>query len=301
MADDLSLPPPPGIEPLVGAVRQRCGTALRAVVLYGSTRRNENTAEGLVDLMAVVSDYRSVHGAGPAALMNFLLPPNVYYLEAGRGERRVRCKWIVVSERSLRRRTEGGFDGYFWARFTQPCRCVWASDPADLQRMARLRAAAARHFAIRAANLGRGCMSAEAFWIRAISATYGCELRPEPPGAARDLVERDSAFWRGLSAALLPNLPDIRREGERYRIEPGRARIAAGRADWLARRVWSRMLHVVRLLKAAGTFANGVDYLCWKIERHSGVRVEPTERMRRHPRLAAWGLMWRLWRSRALK
>jgi hypothetical protein len=67
------------------------------------------------------------------------------------------------------------------------------------------------------------------------------------------------------------------------------------------RRVWNRLLHVLRLFKAAGTFANGVDYLCWKIERHSGVRVEPTERMRRHPRLAAWRMMYRLWRRGALK
>ncbi|MGK7294359.1 MAG: hypothetical protein ACNS61_00860 [Candidatus Wenzhouxiangella sp. M2_3B_020] len=301
MADDLSLPPPPGMEPLVDAIRRRCGSALRAVVLYGSTRRSENPADGLVDLMAVVSDYRSMHGSGPAALMNFLLPPNVYYLEAGPDERRIRCKWIVVSERSLRRRTEGGFDAYFWARFTQPCRCLWAADSAALRRIARLRAAAARRFAIRAAGLGRASVTAEAFWIRAISATYGCELRPEPPGAARGLVERDQEFWRELSAGLLPEVPGILREGEIYRVEPGRARVTAGRAGWLVRRAWSRMLHVVRLLKAAGTFANGVDYLCWKIERHSGVRVEPTERMRRHPRLAAWGLMWRLWRSRALK
>ena len=301
MADDLSLPPPPGLEPLLAAVRQRCGSALRSIVLYGSTRRSDDIAEGLVDLMAVVSDYRSVHGPGPAALMNFMLPPNVYYLEAGPEERRVRCKWIIVSERSLRRRTDGGLDGYFWARFTQPCRCVWAADPADLQWMARRRAAAARRFAIRGALLGRAVLSADEFWIRAISASYGCELRPETPGAARGLVERDPEFWRGLSAELLPNVPGIRRQGDRYRIRPPRLRIATGRGGWLVRRLWSRMLHVLRLLKAAGTFANGVDYLCWKIERHSGVRVEPTERMRRHPRLAAWGLMWRLWKSRALK
>jgi hypothetical protein len=73
------------------------------------------------------------------------------------------------------------------------------------------------------------------------------------------------------------------------------------RAGWLARRAGNRLLHVLRLLKAAGTFANGVDYLCWKVERHSGVRVEPTERMRRQPRRTAWRLLVRLWRHGALK
>ena len=72
---------------------------------------------------------------------------------------------------------------------------------------------------------------------------------------------------------------------------------AAGMA---LRRVWSKSLNVMRLLKAAGTFANGIDYLSWKIERHSGVKVEVTDAMRRHPRLASWKLLIRMWRNGAL-
>jgi len=300
MARDLAAAAPDGLDPLIERIRERCAPALRAVVLYGSTRRNADIRAGLVDLMAIVGDYRSVHGTGLAATLNHLLPPNVYYLEAGPDHERVRCKYIIVSQRNFRGRTAGGLDGYFWARFTQPCRLVWTADEAAAAFVAECRARAAAHFAGEATHLGDGEFTATAFWIRAVSATYGCELRPEPPGAARALIERDPAFWEGLSQAVFPALDGVMQADGRYRItRSGRQRLA-GRIRWTLRRVWSKWLNVMRLLKAAGTFANGIDYLSWKIERHSGIKVEITEAMRRHPRIASWKLLFRMWRNGAL-
>ena len=306
MAIDLAEPPPPGLEPLVEALRVRYGDALRAVVLYGSCRRNADVTDGLVDLMAVVGSYRQAHGRGPlgllTALLNALLPPNVYYLEAGPAQARVRCKFIVVSETTLDRRTGGGLDAYFWARFAQPCRLVYRADEAAAAVIARCRAAAARTFAQQARTLGDGRIDGRGFWIRAVQATYGCELRPEPPGSAAVLIDRDPAFWQSVSAQVLPTLPGIEAiDGSDYRIETGRLEAAAGRMRWRLRRGWGKTLNVLRLLKAAGTFSNGIDYLVWKIERHSGIRVEPTERMRRWPRFSGLVLLARLWRRGAFR
>lgn len=301
MAKDLAADAPEGLAPLIERIRTRCGPALRAVVLYGSTRRNANIRDGLVDLMAIVADYRSVHGAGLVALFNRLLPPNVYYLEAGPDAARVRCKYIIVSETTFRTRTAGGLDGYFWARFSQPCRLAWTADSQAADRVAEARASAAAHFARQALALGNGSFTPARFWARAVSATYGCELRPEPPGAADALIDRDPEFWNGLSRALLPSLAGVSADNDStFRIELPRRRRISGKARWALRRSWSKSLNVLRLLKAAGTFANGVDYLSWKIERHSGIKVEVTDRMRRHPRLASWKLLFRMWRSGAL-
>ncbi|MCA1780384.1 MAG: hypothetical protein LC637_13725, partial [Xanthomonadaceae bacterium] len=172
MSADLDGARPDGLEPLIDAIGQRVGPALRSVVLYGSTRRSNNPGDGLVDLMAVVSSYRAVHGIG-ASLLNTLLPPNVYYLETGSDQARLRCKYIIVSEKTLRARTRGGLDGYFWARFTQPCRRVWAADQAAELLLAECRAQAAAHFARSAARLGSGVMTDQQFWVRALRATYG--------------------------------------------------------------------------------------------------------------------------------
>ena len=48
---------------------------------------------------------------------------------------------------------------------------------------------------------------------------------------------------------------------------------------------------------AAFTFSGGQSYLLWKIERHSGVRVEPLAWERRHPLLSAPFLAWRVYRK----
>lgn len=52
---------------------------------------------------------------------------------------------------------------------------------------------------------------------------------------------------------------------------------------WRLRRWQGRILSLLRLGKAVFTFANGVEYAVWKIERHTGVRVEITPMLRRHP------------------
>lgn len=301
MAKDLADDAPDGLQALVERINDRCGPSLRAVLLYGSTRRSANVRDGLVDLMAIVTDYRSVHGFGPTALLNYLLPPNVYYLEAGPEDARVRCKYIIVSEATLTRRTAGGLDGYFWARFSQPCRLIWADRPKVAERVAAARANAAAHFARQALALGNGTLTAAGFWVRAVAATYRCELRPEPPGTAEGLIGRDPDFWNRLSETLLPSLNGVSRTQDgTFRIDLARRRQLAGRLRWALRRGCSKSLNVLRLLKAAGTFANGVDYLSWKIERHSGIKVEVTDNMRRHPRLASWKLLFRMWRSGAL-
>jgi hypothetical protein len=51
------------------------------------------------------------------------------------------------------------------------------------------------------------------------------------------------------------------------------------------------------LLKATLTFEGGVDYILWKIERHSGVTVEIEPGLKRRPLLAMWVLSWRLYRK----
>ena len=65
---------------------------------------------------------------------------------------------------------------------------------------------------------------------------------------------------------------------------------------WRLRSLQGKVLSVLRLLKAITTFEGGVDYILWKIQRHSGVTVEVEPRLRRRPLLAIWVLSWRLYR-----
>ena len=76
-------------------------------------------------------------------------------------------------------------------------------------------------------------------------------------------------------------------------LDPAERARAAARAGPGAR-VLGRPLNILRLLKAAFTFEGAMDYVAWKVERHSGVRIEVAPWQRRFPLLAAPGLYWKL-------
>ena len=57
----------------------------------------------------------------------------------------------------------------------------------------------------------------------------------------------------------------------------------------------------LRLAKASATFAGGVDYIAWKINRHAGTEIAIKPWQRRWPLLAAISLLPRLLRSGAVR
>ena len=93
---------------------------------------------------------------------------------------------------------------------------------------------------------------------------------------------------------------------ERYRrfSAPAQAAIPAGRSagsSWRRRRLEGKALSVLRLAKASATFAGGVDYIAWKINRHAGTQFAIKPWQRRWPLLAAISLLPRLLKSGAVR
>lgn len=287
---------PAGVDSLAAALQSEFGDSLQAVLMYGSCRRKADASEGLVDLLVIVDNYRTAFKSRLWAMMNWLLPPNVFYLEARTEESVIRCKYAVITLAQFQRRCRARSDHYFWARFSQPMRLVWQrQDIAPA--LAQARASAALAFSARIAPLLAAGVSAEGFWQRCLAATYRCELRPEPPGNAARLIANDPAYWEQITLAIAEHSDVLAVGDSGYVAGPGGFSPLAMRISWQLRRLGGKLFNLARLFKAAGTFSNGIDYIVWKVERHSGVRIEPTERMRRYPRLAAWGLVWRLWRQ----
>ena len=70
---------------------------------------------------------------------------------------------------------------------------------------------------------------------------------------------------------------------------------------WWLRRIQGKLLSVLRLSKAALTFNEPLQYLLWKIERHTGIYIEPTPRQLRYPLIFAWPLLWKLRRRGAFR
>ena len=70
---------------------------------------------------------------------------------------------------------------------------------------------------------------------------------------------------------------------------------------WRLRRWQGKILSVLRLSKAAFTFQDSISYAAWKIERHTGVRVEVTPLLRRHPVLWGVKVSWQLLRRGVMR
>ena len=283
------------LRPLLDAIRLRHPNA-EALILYGSCRRQAIEADSLVDLLLLVSQYRDGSSSRLSAVANRILPPNVHYLETdgqADGKTPLRSKYAIITLADFARKVRSGLDSYFWARFTQPAQLLWHRHPDVIAQLAHCRAEAALGFWRRGLALcpsGEDTVSAaDAFWMRALSASYQRELRPEPSTHTATLVAADASYWQALTEVL-------------QIIAPSQQQSAGGaRWGWRLRRITGPSLNLLRLLKAASTFSDGVDYLSWKIQRHTGQKVTVSPFMRRHPRLAAAPLAWQLWRQRSAR
>ena len=277
-------------------LRRRFGSHAQAVLFYGSCRRSNDDTDGIVDLYVLVDDYRAAHGRSLPAIANRLLAPNVYYLELPIAGRIARAKYAVVSLDQFQRGTEDWFHPYLWGRFAQPCGLLYVTDETVRRRVVRALVAAIATFASRTLPTLPAEFAAEELWTRGLLLTYATELRSERPARIRALVAGALTELHALTEALARMQNWDRTPAGRYRNPSTRADRWSSTCGWAVRRVQGKALSVLRLLKASFTFDGGLGYVAWKIERHSGVRIDITPFMRRFPRLGAIGALWRTWR-----
>jgi hypothetical protein len=144
----------------------------------------------------------------------------------------------------------------------------------------------------------------EALWQRVFRETYAGELRPEADAAIGTLYAADPGRYDRAAASALRELAE---RGElRVEIEsagfrawlPARRRARIG---WRLRRPAARVAYAAQLLKTAFTFGDWLPYALWKLERHTGTHIEPSERQRRHPLIFAWPILWRVLARRDLR
>jgi len=297
-----TVPISPELAALGDQLKRRYGTSLAAVLFYGSCLRSGDVLDGLADLYVVVDGYRSAYGISLLALANWVLPPNVFYLELPLETGRIRSKYAVLSLRHLRTGTSPRwFHSYLWGRFAQPVAILYARDEQVRKQMVRALAQAAMTFLTRSLPRLPSRFAVRELWETGLALSYGCELRAEKSARHAQLFASHATHYRDLAKAVLPCLPYPVATEDTGGTEHYVARIPSrvrriSRVTWGIRRLQGKLLSVLRLGKAVFTFRGGVDYLLWKLERHSGVRIEVPEKVRRHPLVYGWPLFWRLYR-----
>jgi len=293
----------PGSRALADDVRRHCGPGVLAILHYGSALRTDDENH-VLDFYVLVDSYRATYPGRPVyGVMNRLLPPNVFSHTVEHGARTLRCKYAVIRiDQFAHRASTRAATPQIWARFAQPCRIMWVRDERTRESVLAALSTAAVTFHEETLRLLRGAVTVRDLWRCGLLETYARELRSE--GARRPEALYDSApdYFDRITEAAIPHcrMPAALRDGM---VEIDRSRAAVRRARLGARiaRPMGKAVSLLRLMKSAFTYSGGVDYILWKIERHSGVRLEATPWQKRHPLLGGWSLLWRLYKRGAFR
>ncbi|MCB1678301.1 MAG: hypothetical protein KDI16_06415 [Halioglobus sp.] len=303
--------PDPDADPLLAQLllqlRERHHQAICCALLYGSCLRSGDICDGLLDVYLICDSYRCAYRRALPAAANWLLPPNVYYAEVEAGSRTLRSKVTVISLGDFRRGcSPAWFESYIWGRFAQPTRIVYSRDTATRERVAQALLQAAHTLLTRAvpALPARGAVTE--LWQRALALSYATELRTERSARAAELARSSADFYAALTrhCAGTLNFPFAvyAEDGQlcyASQCSPVRRRWCT--LAWGLRRAQGKLLSVARLLKGLFTFSGGLDYVAWKLERHTGEPVVIPARVRRAPLLFLWGFFWKLYRRGLFK
>ena len=293
VAAELAQPVAPEVAGMAAAIAARHPGA-RAVLFYGSCLRETRLDGLMLDFYLLVDEYCAAFDRRWLAAANRLIPPNVFPFEHGG----LIAKYAVLTLADFARLTGPGTRNVsVWARFAQPSRLVWLADEAARSEIVAAVARAAPTLLAAA----RGCVADRLdpldLWREAFALTYRAELRAERRGRAGSVVDADPDRYRAFTlpalatAALEATIDDDMLVFARP-LSAGERRHA--QSAWARRRREGKALTLLRLLKATGTYAGGLDYLAWKIGRHSGQPIAIRPWQRRWPVLGALVLLPRL-------
>lgn len=274
VATELAEPVDPRVTAMAEAISAQYGEASRAVLFYGSCLRQRELDGLMLDFYLIVSDYDAAYPGSWLARANRLIPPNVFPFAQGG----LAAKYAVLSETDFA--ALNGIDAStvsVWARFAQPTRLVWSADEGARARvLAAIERAAPSLFALARPIAPTG--NPLDIWRAGFAQTYRAELRAEREDRSGSIVDADPDRYRRFGAAI-PESSMSRAEAERR---------------WRRLQRHGKLMSVARLAKASFTFAGGVDYLVWKINRHAGTQIVIKPWQRRWPLLGAVVLVPRL-------
>jgi len=308
VAAELAEPVDARVTAMAAALAARYPGAARAALFYGSCLREAQLDGLMLDFYLIVSDYRAAFGRGWFAFANRILPPNVFPFEHDG----LAAKYAVLSEADFARLNgPGAGDVSVWARFAQPSRLVWAADEAAREQAINAVARAVPTlFALTIPMLdGTARRDALAIFKAGFALTYGAELRAERASRPNAITDTDPIRYQRFGALALAEYPTPRpprRPKGYYKSgwQEGRERIRYRKAilrRWRVLRYKGKTLSLLRLAKATTTYAGGVDYLAWKINRHAGTKIEVKPWQRRWPILGGLILLPRLLRRGAIR
>lgn len=286
VAEELAISSQPGVPEFAQHIAAQYGAASRAVLFYGSCLRSEQLEGEMLDFYLIVSDYEAAYGKGWLATWNRRLPPNVFPFQHGG----LIAKVAVLSEQDFHHLNRPAASAVsVWARFSQPSRLVWCADD-DARQAAVLAISGAAPTLLNAAlaHVEREVDVLD-LWQSGFQMTYGAELRAERKDRPSSVIAFDLERYERFGSAALRHtmIANEVRDGKIHLLSDPERLIAEEQRRWPALRRRGKLLTVARLTKAAFTYAGGIDYLAWKVNRHAGTKIKVRPWQRKWPLVAA--------------
>ncbi|WP_373475936.1 hypothetical protein [Sphingorhabdus sp.] len=286
VADELAIPAHPQVQAFAAHIARQYPNAASAVLFYGSCLRSKQLEGQMLDFYLIVSSYEATYTQKWLATWNHRLPPNVFPFQHDG----LVAKVAVLSEadfHDLNRPAASAVS--VWARFAQPSRLVWSTDAAARVSVANAISGAAPTLLNAALAFTEREVDVLDLWQTGFRMTYDAELRAERNDRPASVVDFDPDRYARFGHAALQHTPIANeiRGGKVHILADPQCRIMQERDRWPALRRNGKFLTVARLAKAAFTYAGGIDYLAWKINRHAGTQIEIKPWQRKWPLLAA--------------
>lgn len=298
IAEEIGQPVDPRVTAFAASIAAEYGEASQAVLFYGSCLRTTELEGQMLDFYLIVSSYEEAYGKSWLVRANKLLPPNVFPAEHDG----LVAKVAVLSERDFHKLNRIAANSVsVWARFAQPSRLVWSSGKkAREAAIEAISGAAVTLFdmALPMIEPDRQHTMLD-LWKKGFELTYNAELRAERKDRSGSVVDADPTRYAKFGSAVMATIT------ERDMARKGKVKIVASRdaveKRWKELRRNGKLLTLARLTKASGTYAGGIDYLAWKINRHAGTDYEIKPWQRKWPILGAIVMLPRLLAGGAIK
>lgn len=290
---ELAEPVEPRVAAFAQSIATQYGEASRAILFYGSCLRTTELEGQMLDFYLIVSSYEAAYGKSWLVRANKLLPPNVFPAEHDG----LVAKIAVLSEEDFHKLNGPEASAVsVWARFAQPSRLVWCADEAAQEKaIAAIARAPITLFELALPVLGIQPQTPVRIFHRGFELTYSAELRAERGNRPGSVVDADLERYQRFGLATMATMQDQ---------DPSEALdLSFDEAErrWKKLRRNGKLLTLARLAKASGTYAGGIDYLAWKINRHAGTDYEIKPWQRKWPILGALTMLPRLFVGGAIK
>jgi len=280
------------------------GDSVQGILFYGSCLRTGEIEDKVLDFYVIVDSYTSAYSKRWLAAANQLIPPNVFYHEMDVDGLTVRSKYAVISVKDFGFRVSRAcLNVSIWARFCQPSMFLLPKDDAAKNGIAGYIATSIETMLSNLLDLKPWAVASRDLWVAAFEETYAAELRSERGGKGLEIYLLDQSRYDDVTPIALAAL-GVDAGGVNPTMpvtQPSRTDNFQAKLMWFCRRLNGKIVSFLRLVKASMTFDGGIDYLAWKIRRHSGVEVEIKPWMRKHPIVAGVVLFWNLRRKGAFR